>query len=96
MIFPPVAHYVYTEEDVGIFASNQEGIYGLLKNEIFVYIGRGKIKDRLLAHLNGDNPCITRQSPTHFAFFFPPPFQIDQTEKELIVQFDPPCNKRAG
>ena len=29
-------------------------------------MGRGDIRQRLLDHINGDNPCITRNAPTHW------------------------------
>jgi hypothetical protein len=66
-------------------------VYGLLKNGSFVYIGKGRIRDRLLAHNAGDNPCIIRQAPTHFVYSMPPTSQIDQVEKELIDHYDPPA-----
>ena len=39
------------------------GCYGLFRKDIWVYVGKGDIRARLLDHLNNDNPCITSQAP---------------------------------
>jgi hypothetical protein len=73
---------------------NQLGVYGLFKQGQWIYIGKGDIRQRLLDHLNGDNPCITRQAPTHFVAEVTP--SMDERERQLISEFQPTCNQRIG
>lgn len=74
---------------------NQGGVYGLyVASKNWVYVGKGDIRARLLAHLNGDNPCITGQRPTHFLTEVTP--SMDAREKELILELNPSCNRRVG
>ena len=55
----------------------------------------GDIRQRLLAHLNGDNPCIAREQPTHRVEEL---VQGDASAKEraLILERQPVCNQRVG
>jgi hypothetical protein len=86
---------MFNRQNVEALNPNQIGVYGLLKQGICIYVGKGDIRQRLLAHLNGDNPCITRETPTHW---------VDELtlgdpsgrEKELIIEFQPSCNKKVG
>ncbi len=71
------------------------GIYGLFRPGIWIYVGKGDVRDRLLRHLNGDNACITREAPTHFVFE-EAPLTLDTRERELILELDPICNERVG
>lgn len=65
------------------------GVYGLFKGNVWIYVGKGEIRDRLLAHLRGDKPCITREKPTHWvAEVFP----VSAREEQLIKEFNPICN----
>ena len=52
------------------------------------------IRARLLQHLNGDDPCISKYPPTHFVA--EATAANDAREKELIVEYDPHCNKKVG
>ncbi|HEV3259946.1 MAG TPA: hypothetical protein VG013_23965 [Gemmataceae bacterium] len=56
--------------------------------------GKGDIRTRLLAHLNGDNACITRERPPYFVAAVTD--DMDQLEKQLILELKPICNKRVG
>ena len=71
-----------------------EGCYGLFRANAWVYVGRGNIQARLLAHHGGDNPCITRAQPSHWVHVVTPNSEAE--EKSLILQLDPPCNRRVG
>ena len=84
----------FTRADVESINPGQNGVYGLFRTGTWVYIGRGDIRDRLLKHLNGDNPCITREVPTSWMSEVTP--NDIQREKELIAEFDPVCNRRVG
>ena len=84
----------YNRNNVLALNPNQMGVYGLFKPNRWVYIGSGDIRQRLLDHLNGDNPCIAREAPTHW---------IDEVtanyisrEKELMIEYNPICNRQVG
>jgi hypothetical protein len=95
MPFPEQTARPFTRRDVEALKPNQTGVYGLFKANTWVYIGSGDIRGRLLDHLNGDNPRITREKPTHWvdAVVAGDPVPV---EKQLISECDPVCNRRAG
>jgi hypothetical protein len=70
------------------------GCYGIFKQGAWIYVGKGDIRARLLAHFNGDNPCISRQAPTSFVSVVTG--DMDNQEKRLITELDPICNKKLG
>ena len=57
-------------------------------------MGKGDIRTRLLAHLNNDNPCITKASPTRWVSEVTANY--NDREKALILEFNPACNKKVG
>ena len=68
------------------------GVYGILDAlGQCIYIGRGNIRERLLAHFNGDNQRILRCKPASFVFETTPLNVI--REKVLLNEYDPPANK---
>ena len=85
---------LFTQQGIEALNPGQMGVYGLYKTDRWVYVGRGDIKDRLMAHFNGDDECISQEAPTHWV--------ADVTadavnrEKELILELTPACNKRVG
>jgi len=85
----------FRQEDIDSLRPGQVGVYGLFRNGEWVYVGKGDIRDRLLRHLNGDNPDILRQCPTHWVAEV---ISGDpaRREKDLITQLQPICNKRVG
>ncbi|MGE5483449.1 MAG: hypothetical protein ACM3X4_00335 [Ignavibacteriales bacterium] len=85
---------VFTQAGVSVLKPNQYGVYGLFKQGVWVYVGKGDIRQRLLDHLNGDNPCITKNAPTHYVAEVTR--NADTREKELIVELQPVCNLRIG
>ena len=88
---------IYTRTNVEMFNPGQIGVYGLLKQGRWVewiYVGKGDIRQRLLDHLNGDNPCITKSGPTHWVAEVTGDY--DNREKTLIVELDPTCNQKVG
>lgn len=94
MPFPEQTPEEFNSASVEALKPNQIGCYGLYRHDAMVYIGKGNIKQRLRDHLIGDNPCITRENPTHWiAVITNDP---DTREKELIQEYDPICNKRVG
>jgi len=55
MPFPQQNPRIYNKANVEALNKNQMGCYGLLKNGVCIYVGKGDIRQRLLDHLNGDN-----------------------------------------
>ena len=85
----------YTKADVELLKENQIGVYGIFKQGTWIYVGKGDIRKRLLDHLNGDNPCIVIQTPTHYVA---EQLNSDPSnrEKELILELKPVCNQKVG
>jgi len=85
----------FTRRHVEALHPNQVGVYGLFVAGSWVYIGKGDIRQRLLDHLNGDNPCIIRLQPTHWVAEV---IAGDPSarERQLIAELQPPCNHRVG
>jgi len=95
MPFPEQPHRPFTRAEIEALATNQIGCYGLFHATAWVYIGRGDIRERLLAHLNDDNLCLTREQPTHFVAEVTPNHVA--REKALILELGPTrCNQKIG
>ncbi len=94
MPFPSQDTRIFNRANIERLTPNQDGVYGLLKTGILIYIGKGDIRQRLLDHLNGDIPCITREHPTHWVDEVTS--NMDERERQLILEFSPICNQRVG
>jgi len=94
MPFPPQTPRPFTDAGVRALNPGQNGCYGLFKQGLWIYVGKGDIRERLLAHLNGDNPCISQYAPTHFVSAVTS--SMDAEEKALILELAPVCNKKVG
>ncbi len=95
MPFIPQTPRVFTKTDVESLTPNQYGVYGIFRQGRWIYVGRGDIRQRLLTHLNGDNPSILLESPTHWVgevLTGDPSIR----EKELILECSPCCNQKVG
>lgn len=86
----------FNGQNVEALNPNQFGVYGIFKQGVWIYVGKGDIRKRLLDHLNGDNPSILLARPTHW---------VDEThtdpvmsirEKQLIIELRPSCNQKIG
>lgn len=85
----------FTRQNIEALKPNQYGVHGLFKQSTWIYVGKGDVRQRLLEHLDGDNPSIVRQQPTHW---------VDEIvagdasarEKQLIAELAPVCNQRVG
>src|SRR2546421_6839329 len=66
------------------------GCYGLFKADVWVYVGCGDVRARLLAHLNGDDACISKLRPTRLVLAV----ASDTTalERRLLSEHQPVCN----
>lgn len=94
MPFPEQTPRIFNWFTVENLSPNQFGVYGLFRAGTWIYIGSGDIRKRLLDHLDGDNPCITKERPTHWMDVVTA--SMDEREKELILEFNPICNQRVG
>lgn len=94
MPFPNQTLRFFNRQNILAIHGNPTGVYGIVSGNKVIYVGKGDIKQRLLAHLNGDNPSITALSPTHWVDEVTS--LLDNREKELIIEFNPPANKRLG
>jgi hypothetical protein len=82
----------YTKAEIEGLNPNQNGVYGIFRGNAAVYIGSGDIRARLLAHINGDNACITKEKPNQWTGEV---FVGDPTKREgeLIREYHPLCNE---
>ena len=94
MPFPNQTPREFTKAGIEVLNPNQNGVYGIYRADAWVYVGRGDIRTRLLAHLNGDNPRITREKPTHYVTEVTA--SDEAREKTLIVELNPIANRKVG
>jgi hypothetical protein len=95
MPFPQQEPRTFTKAGIEWLAPNQRGCYGIFKAGLWVYVGKtGDLRARLLEHLAGDNPRITREYPTHFVTLL----TANEVwhEKRLILELDPVANRQVG
>ena len=81
----------YTRDEILAVGPNQNGVYGIFQRESPIYIGSGDIRDRMLAHFNGDNACITRSKPNQWTGAVVTG-DLTHLEGELIQEYRPACN----
>ncbi len=93
MPFPKQTPRAYTKANVEALKKDQIGVYGLFKG-VWMYVGKGDIRQCLLDNLNGDNSCITKQAPTSWVAVVTKG-DPSEPEKELIAELNPVCNKKA-
>lgn len=94
MPFPKQEPRPFTKARIESLGAGQMGCYGLRRQDVWIYVGKGDIRDRLLKHFRGDNACITKAMPTHWLDVVTP--HMDDEEKRLILELSPVCNKRVG
>jgi hypothetical protein len=92
MPFPLQPLHIYNRANVLALEPNQMGVYGLFRQEAWIYVGKGDIRKRLIDHLNEDNPCITKGQPTHWVYEVTA--NMDEREWQLIFELEPLCNQR--
>lgn len=95
MSFIEQAPREFTRQNIEALNQNQIGVYGIFRSGVWIYVGKGDIRQRLLSHLNGDNPCIMREHPTYWVGEV---LTIDPSvrEKQLILELQPICNQKVG
>jgi hypothetical protein len=94
MPFPTQTPRVFTRAEIEKITPSQNGCYGIFREGVWIYVGCGDIRTRLLAHLNGDNPRITRERPTHYVDVVCDDYVT--REKALILELDPVANRKVG
>jgi hypothetical protein len=94
MPFPQQDPRPFTKADIETIKPGQNGCYGIFKQGQRIYVGKGDIRERMLAHVGGDNPCIIRSGATHWYNVLSD--RMDALEKELILELQPSCNQRVG
>lgn len=94
MPFPQQAPRAFTKVNVESLTPGQTGVYGIYRQDRWIYIGSGDIRERMLRHLNGDNPLITRWLPTGWVGEVTSNYV--QREKDLILELSPLVNQRVG
>lgn len=94
MPFPSQTSRVFTRASIEELNPNQNGVYGIFRQNAWIYVGRGDIRDRLLSHVAGNNPAITAERPTHYVTMIT---TNDVTvERQLILELTPLANKKIG
>jgi hypothetical protein len=73
------------------FSPGAVGCYGLFREDRWVYIGKGPIREQLLAHLGGDAPWTVQNGPTHWVAVETPDY--DALQKELVLTCNPVCDR---
>jgi hypothetical protein len=94
MPFPNQTPRAFTRANIEAIAPGQVGCYGLFNVAGWIYVGRGDIRQRLLAHLEGDNTLIILRGPTHWVDVVTA--NHVEMEKALIVECQPACNRKVG
>jgi len=85
----------YSREAILAVNKEQIGVYGIFQQNLWIYVGKGDIRQRLLDHLNGDIPGLNRHNPTHWVAEVTAGDPSNR-EKELIIALQPRCNQRVG
>jgi hypothetical protein len=94
MPFPNQTPRLFTRAAIEALSPNQNGVYGIFRQDCWIYVGRGDIRDRLLSHVAGNNPAITAQRPTHFVAMVT--INDVVAERQLIVELQPVANQKVG
>ena len=94
MPFPQQSARAFTKANVEMITPGQVGVYGIYRQGQWIYVGSGDIRERLLRHINGDNPLIMAARPTHWVDEVTSNYV--QREKTLIIELSPLCNQRVG
>ena len=81
----------YTREGILPINPNQHGVYVIFRGDDAVYVGSGDIREQMLAHVEGDNPCIGRNAPDEWTAAVVPG-DTTSLEEQLIREYRPTCN----
>ena len=86
--------YTWSKSWIEFKAPDVPGVYCLRDKERKVlFVGKGKLRERLLSHWNRENPTdasIWDHAPASFRFEVT--LHPDKREAELVRELKPPCN----
>jgi len=91
---PQGALRAFTPENVEALPHGRVGCYALYTGDDCIFVGKGDIRARLLAHLRGDNFCIMMHRPTHWVHLVTP--HIDAEGRRLVLTLKPRCNQQVA
>ena len=92
MPFPPQKPKPFDRSSVESVSPGAVGCYGLFREDRWIYIGKGQIREQLLGHLGGDTPWPLPFGPTHWVAVETP--DCDAVLKELVLACNPVCGSR--
>jgi hypothetical protein len=90
------SQFLFQRESIIRNAPESSGVYGLF-SAFWIYIGSAEnIRERILKHLEGDDPCIVRYRPSGFAFELALPRERYQRRMYLMKELQPLCSGEAA
>jgi hypothetical protein len=96
VIGPNQPGFSFNEITIRTNAPTQSGVYALYHDR-WVYVGESEnIRKRLLEHLRGDTPSVSRHAPTGFTFELAPASTRVARQDQLILQLAPLANQKLG
>lgn len=85
--------YPWSHSAIVASAPSMSGVYAIWNRDHCVFVGETQdLQRRLLAHLQGDNPCIAKSQPTAFSFEAVPAGLRGTRQSALIFQLRPVCS----
>jgi hypothetical protein len=84
----------FTKADIELLQPGQMGVYGIFRQNLWIYVGKGDIRKNMLAHVGGDNPDILKYQPTLWVGDITA--DMDDRERQLQIELKPVANKRVG
>jgi hypothetical protein len=84
---------LFKRHEVESLNPNHNGVYGLLRSDAWVYIGRGNIREGLLTHFTADE-AVALERPTHWTAEVTP--NPAARADELIEELYPICNRNGS
>ena len=94
MRLPEQTRKLFVRAAVESLRPGLRGCYGLFRGDQCLFIGKGDIRRRLLAHLEGDDATISRSFPSHWLAVTAA--EIDGLERELVREYRPSLQDGAG
>jgi predicted GIY-YIG superfamily endonuclease len=89
-----VRSFLYNPASVRQNTPAASGVYGIFTAHEWIYIGETTdVQARLLQHLNGDHPCISKSGATAFSFELAPESRRVARYSALVREYLPVCNR---
>ncbi len=86
--------YQFSRTSILLNAPQEPGIYVLQADTTWIYVGETEnIRAQLVAHLDGDNLCITMHSTLRFSYELVPSVIRTWRRDDLIKAYRPTCNQ---